>query len=87
MPETVKRKRIVRLRRSERLSLQICIGAVLIVVIGGTLVPFFLTVLNSLKSNIEVQKSIFRFRHCTRCNGAIILPRLRMWEITLSTAS
>lgn len=41
MTETVKRKRIVRLRRSERLSLQICIGAVLIVVIGVTLVPFF----------------------------------------------
>lgn len=61
MTETVKRKRIVRLRRSERLSLQICIGAVLIVVIGVTLVPFFLTVLNSLKSNIEVQKSIFSF--------------------------
>lgn len=61
MTKTVKRKRIVRLRRSERLSLQICIGAVLIVVIGVTLVPFFLTVLNSLKSNIEVQKSIFSF--------------------------
>lgn len=61
MTETVKRKRIVRLRRSERLSLQICIGAVLIVAIGVTLVPFFLTVLNSLKSNIEVQKSIFSF--------------------------
>ena len=55
----VKRRKIVRLRRSERLRVQIPIIIVLTIAITFTLIPFLLTLVNSLKSNVEVQKSIF----------------------------
>ena len=62
MTNTVKKKhKIVRLRRSERLRVQIPIVIVLCFAIFFTLIPFLLTIINSLKSNVEVQKSIFTF--------------------------
>lgn len=56
---TVKRRRPVRLRKSERLRVQIPIIVILVIAISFTLVPFLLTLLNSVKTNIEVQKNIF----------------------------
>ncbi|MBP5308481.1 MAG: carbohydrate ABC transporter permease [Clostridia bacterium] len=53
------KKRTFRLRRNERLRVQIPIIIILSVAITFTLVPFILTLINSLKANIEVQKSIF----------------------------
>ena len=55
----MKKKKIVRLRRSERLRVQIPIIAILTVAIIFTLVPFILTFINSLKTHFEVQTSIF----------------------------
>lgn len=54
-----KRRGAVRLRRSERLRVQIPIVIILTIAIGFSLIPFLLTAMNSLKANIEVQKSIF----------------------------
>lgn len=54
-----KRQRIIRLRRSEKLSVQVFITTVLAIAIGFTLVPFLLTLINSLKTSIQVQKNIF----------------------------
>ena len=54
-----KRQRIIRLRRSEKLSVQVFIIVVLTIAIGFTLVPFLLTLINSLKTSIQVQKNIF----------------------------
>lgn len=59
MTNQVKRKKIVRLRRSERLRVQISIIVVLTIAIAFTLVPFLLTLINSLKTSVNVQKSIF----------------------------
>lgn len=59
MTEIGKKHKTVRLRKSERLRVQIPIVIVLAIAIAFTLIPFLLTALNSLKSNIEVQKSIF----------------------------
>ncbi len=56
-----KKHKIVRLRRSERLRVQIPIVIVLSFAIFFTLIPFLLTIINSLKTNVEVQKSIFTF--------------------------
>lgn len=65
---TVKRRKIVRLRKSERLRVQIPIIIVLAIAISFTLVPFLLTILNSVKENIEVQKNIFA------------LPKRMIWK-------
>ena len=61
MTNKVKKHKIVRLRRSERLRVQIPIIIVLVFAIFFTLIPFLLTIINSLKTNVEVQKSIFTF--------------------------
>ena len=54
-----KKQRTIRLRRSEKLSVQVFITTVLAIAIGFTLVPFLLTLINSLKTSIQVQKNIF----------------------------
>ena len=59
MTNQAKRKKIVRLRKSERLRVQILLWSVLGVAIAFTLVPFLLTLNNSLKTSIQVQKNIF----------------------------
>ena len=56
---STKRKRTIRLRKSEKLSVQVFIIVVLTIAIGFTLVPFLLTLINSLKTSIQVQKNIF----------------------------
>ena len=62
MTEPLKRRRAhVRLRRSDRLRVQIPIVVILAFAIAFTLIPFVLTFVNSLKTNIEVQKNIFSF--------------------------
>ena len=55
----IKKRRSVRLRRSERLRVQIPVVIILAIAISLTLIPFLLTLINSLKPNLEVQKSIF----------------------------
>ena len=57
--KTVKRRKVVRLRKSERLHVQMSIVIVLAIAISFTLVPFLLTIVNSLKTSIQVQKNIF----------------------------
>lgn len=55
----IKKHKHVRLRRSERLRVQIPIVIILAIAITFTLIPFLLSLVNSLKENLEVQKSIF----------------------------
>lgn len=55
----IKTRKSARLRRSERLRVQIPIVVILVIAITFTLVPFILTLINSLKPNLDVQKSIF----------------------------
>lgn len=54
-----KKKKIVRLRRSERLRVQIPIIIILTVAIIFTLIPFLLTFTNSLKRHFDVATNIF----------------------------
>lgn len=59
MTNVRKRRKVVRLRRSERLRIQIPIVIILAIALTVTMIPFVLTVINSLKANVEVQKNIF----------------------------
>ena len=61
MTNTRKKHKIVRLRRSERLRVQIPISIILAFAIIFTLIPFMLTIMNSLKGHFEITTSIFSF--------------------------
>lgn len=61
----VRKKKRVFLRCSERWRVQIPVIICLAIVIVISLLPFLLTILNSLKTNIAVQKSIFSFPSLT----------------------